>query len=81
MGNMTIWDALTIMGLSKDFTADDLKKSYRALTRKYHPDFNPDATADEMMTLVNKAHDLLEHLPSNAFKAVTHKSIFDIVEA
>lgn len=36
---MTRDEALKILGLKSDFTEDDLKKAYRELSKKYHPDF------------------------------------------
>ena len=35
-------DYYTILGLARDATEEDLKKSYRKLAMKHHPDRNPD---------------------------------------
>lgn len=40
-------DFYQILGVSKDVSAADLKKTYRKLARKYHPDSNPGDTAAE----------------------------------
>ena len=40
-------DFYATLGVSKDATADEIKKSYRKLARKYHPDANPDDTSAE----------------------------------
>ena len=39
---MTLNEALKILNLNENYTEDDLKKSYRALIIKYHPDKHPE---------------------------------------
>ena len=34
-----------VLGVSSDATDDEIKKAFRALARKYHPDANPDDAA------------------------------------
>ncbi|GAB2977333.1 DnaJ C-terminal domain-containing protein [Frigoribacterium salinisoli] len=53
-------DFYAILGVSKDVTPADLKKVYRKLARKYHPDSNPgDAAAEAKFKEVSEAHSVL----------------------
>lgn len=53
-------DLYAVLGVSKDATAEQIKKAYRKLARKYHPDVNPgDKTAEERFKEVSRAHDAL----------------------
>ena len=53
-------DYYKILGVDKKATADDIKKAYRKLAVKYHPDKNPgDKKAEEKFKEVNEANDVL----------------------
>jgi molecular chaperone DnaJ len=53
----SLYDSL---GVSKDASADEIKKAYRKLVREYHPDKNPgDAAAEERFKEVQTAYDVL----------------------
>lgn len=53
-------DYYQILGVSRDASQDDVKKAYRRLARKYHPDLNPgDKTAEEKFKEINEAYAVL----------------------
>ncbi|MCU1259895.1 MAG: DnaJ-class molecular chaperone with C-terminal Zn finger domain [Bryobacterales bacterium] len=53
-------DYYETLGVSKTAHADDIRKSYRKLARKYHPDLNPgDKSAEERFKTVQEAYDVL----------------------
>ncbi|XP_055908131.1 dnaJ homolog subfamily C member 5 homolog isoform X3 [Eupeodes corollae] len=59
-----------ILGLPKTATADEIKKTYRKLALKYHPDKNPDnVDASDKFKEVNRAHSILSDL--------TKRNIYD----
>jgi molecular chaperone DnaJ len=54
-------DPYQVLGVSPDASDEEIKKAYRDLTKKYHPDLNPgDRTAAEKMHEVNAAYDAIK---------------------
>ena len=47
------------LGLPRDASADDIKRAYRKMARKYHPDVNPSQEADAKFKAANAAYDIL----------------------
>ena len=53
-------DYYAVLGVQKDASDKDIKKAYRKLAQKYHPDRNPgDATAEEKFKELNEAYDVV----------------------
>ena len=52
----SLYDTLDV---SQDASADEIKKAYRRLARKYHPDVNKDAGAEEKFKEINAAYEIL----------------------
>jgi molecular chaperone DnaJ len=53
-------DFYKVLGVSKDVSDADLKKTYRKLARQYHPDSNPgDAKAEARFKEISEAHSVL----------------------
>ena len=56
----TYKDYYKILGVSKNATQDEIKRAYRKLAAKYHPDRNPgDKTAEERFKEINEAYQVL----------------------
>ena len=53
-------DYYEVLGVSKTATDEEIKKAYRKLALKYHPDYNPgDKSAEEKFKEINEAHEVL----------------------
>jgi len=47
------------LGVKKSASAEDIRKAFRKLARKYHPDVNPDKAAEEKFKAISEANDVL----------------------
>ncbi len=56
---MEFKDYYKTLGVAREATADEIKKAFRGLARKYHPDVSKEANAEEKMKEVNEAYTVL----------------------
>lgn len=53
-------DYYKVMGLSRDATQDEIKRAYRKLARKYHPDVSKEPDAEERFKELGEAYEVLK---------------------
>ncbi len=59
--NTPEYEAMAIMGLSPPVTLEEIKKQYKKLAKKYHPDLNKDNSgAEELLKKINMAYTVLK---------------------
>src|SRR5882757_7230715 len=60
MATTTKKDYYETLGVKKSASAEDVRKAFRKLARKYHPDVNPgDKSAEEKFKVMSEANDVL----------------------
>ena len=77
-------DFYKTLGVNKNATADEMKKSYRKLAMKYHPDRNPDnKEAETKFKAIAEAYEILSDpqkkaVLSRLLNAMNKSDIFNI---
>jgi len=52
-------DYYKILGLTEDTNKTEIKKAYKKLARKYHPDINKSKNAEKKFKQINEAYNIL----------------------
>jgi curved DNA-binding protein len=72
-------DLYAVLGVARDASANDVKKAYRKLAKRWHPDVNPgDRAAEERFKDVNAAFDILSDPQKRALYDELGEQAFDI---
>lgn len=63
---MEFKDYYTTLGIERKATQGDVKQAYRKLARKYHPDINKDADAEQRFKEIGEAYEVLQDVEKRA---------------
>jgi len=63
---MEFKDYYQIMGVARDATQDDIKRAYRKMARKYHPDVSKEPGAEARFKEIGEAYEVLKDLEKRA---------------
>ncbi|NLW70336.1 MAG: DnaJ domain-containing protein [Eubacteriaceae bacterium] len=64
----TLTDPYTILGVTPDAEASEIKEAYSKLAKKYHPDLNPgNKAAEQKMKEINAAYDSIKNGKADSF--------------
>jgi molecular chaperone DnaJ len=59
-------DYYQVLGVSRDASAEELRRAYRRLARQYHPDVNKDSGAEDQFKEINEAYEVLSDTEKRA---------------
>jgi curved DNA-binding protein len=63
---MEFKDYYTTLGIERDATQDAVKRAYRKLARKFHPDINKEANAEDRFKEIGEAYEVLQDTEKRA---------------
>lgn len=77
---MNVNEALNVMGLKRGCDEVEIKKTFRQLAKKYHPDLAGESSRSMFMR-INEAYSVLMEQGTSVGCKLTHTSIFNFKKA